>query len=128
MIRQFNNLLDILERTVAQSLEREARRRDAQLEALQYQINPHFIYNSMYFLRLSMEKEGLWELARADCVRRQDCRGHAAHPKDGRRHMLGVGLYGDNGHQIQNLLKGHGKARLAAVAGFSSALLEGEIF
>ncbi|MDR1061022.1 MAG: Gfo/Idh/MocA family oxidoreductase [Clostridiales bacterium] len=39
--------------------------------------------------------------------------------------MLGVGLYGDNGHQIQNLLKGHGKARLVAVAGFSSAPPEG---
>jgi predicted dehydrogenase len=39
--------------------------------------------------------------------------------------MLGVGLYGDNGHQVQNLLKNHGKARLVAVAGFSSEPPEG---
>jgi len=65
MNSQFNNLLGILEATVEESLLRERGQRDAQLEALQYQINPHFIYNSMYFLQLSMEKENLWQMADA---------------------------------------------------------------
>ena len=34
--------------------------------------------------------------------------------------MLGVGLYGDNGHQIQNELKNNPKARLAGVCAFKA--------
>jgi len=65
LIGQFNFLLGTLESTVSENLDRERKQRDAQLEALQYQLNPHFIYNSMYFLQLSMEKAGQWELADA---------------------------------------------------------------
>lgn len=33
--------------------------------------------------------------------------------------MIGIGLYGDNGHQLFSLLSGHNRARVVAVAGIS---------
>jgi signal transduction histidine kinase len=45
--------------------EQEKRQRNAQLQALQYQLNPHFLYNSLYMLQLSIENAELWNLANA---------------------------------------------------------------
>jgi two-component system sensor histidine kinase YesM len=65
IIGQFNNLLELLQETVAHLIEQEGQRRDAQLESLRYQINPHFIYNAMYLVQLSVEEAGLWKLSDA---------------------------------------------------------------
>jgi len=67
MSHQFNNLLDQLEKTVEQLMKEEQQRRDSQMEALQYQLNPHFIYNSMYMLQLTLENNNLWKLSDAVC-------------------------------------------------------------
>ena len=63
MIGQFNRVLALLENTVTQLLGEERHRQDAQLVALQHQIDPHFIYNSLYLLQLSIEKAGLLDIS-----------------------------------------------------------------
>lgn len=65
LIAQFNRLLSYLENTVAELIAKERQKRDAQLVALQYQINPHFIYNSLYIVQLAVEKQGLFDVANA---------------------------------------------------------------
>lgn len=58
---QFNEMLDKIEDLIGQLIEEENRKKDMELEALQYQITPHFMYNTLnsikYAALLKGEKE-----------------------------------------------------------------------
>ena len=45
--KEFNHMLDYIEALIAQVIEEEQQKKDAELEALQYQITPHFMYNTL---------------------------------------------------------------------------------
>lgn len=47
----FNNMLEHIERLHKQNMEKEMKIRDAQYRALQAQINPHFLYNTLLSIR-----------------------------------------------------------------------------
>ena len=49
--RVFNTMLDSLERLITQVYEARLREKDAQLLALQTQINPHFLFNTLNGMR-----------------------------------------------------------------------------
>lgn len=55
----FSNLISRIDGYYAQLLEEEKAKRQAQQLALQYQINPHFLFNSLYWLQLQMEEQGM---------------------------------------------------------------------
>lgn len=55
----FGNLIGRIDSYYAQLLEEEKAKRQAQQLALQYQINPHFLFNSLYWLQLQMEEHGM---------------------------------------------------------------------
>lgn len=44
---EFNRMLDRVEELIRQLIEEENKKKDAELEALQYQITPHFMYNTL---------------------------------------------------------------------------------
>lgn len=44
---EFNRMLDRIEELIARLIEEEQMKKDAELEALQYQITPHFMYNTL---------------------------------------------------------------------------------
>lgn len=44
---EFNRMLDQIEELIRKLLEEEHKKKDAELEALQYQITPHFMYNTL---------------------------------------------------------------------------------
>lgn len=44
---EFNRMLDQIEKLIVQLIQEEKKKKDAELEALQYQITPHFMYNTL---------------------------------------------------------------------------------
>lgn len=44
---EFNRMLDQIEKLIQQLISEEKKKKDAELEALQYQITPHFMYNTL---------------------------------------------------------------------------------
>lgn len=44
---EFNRMLDRIEELIGQLIQEEKKKKDAELEALQYQITPHFMYNTL---------------------------------------------------------------------------------
>lgn len=44
---EFNRMLDKIEELIGQLIQEEKKKKDAELEALQYQITPHFMYNTL---------------------------------------------------------------------------------
>ena len=44
---EFNRMLDRIEDLIRQLIQEEKKKKDAELEALQYQITPHFMYNTL---------------------------------------------------------------------------------
>lgn len=65
IIHQFNQLLLQLESNAGKMLEEERRKKDAELLALQYQINPHFICNALHIVQLAVEEEGCFQISDA---------------------------------------------------------------
>lgn len=47
LCKEFNHMLDYIEDLIARVIEEERLKKDAELEALQYQITPHFMYNTL---------------------------------------------------------------------------------
>ena len=58
-----NDMLDRLERNIHDIYQLELSQKDAHMRALQAQINPHFIYNTLEFLRMYAVMENQNELA-----------------------------------------------------------------
>jgi len=54
----FNELVGKSDRLINDLVHQEALQRDTQLQALQYQINPHFIYNTIDIIRMRLQMEG----------------------------------------------------------------------
>lgn len=63
--QSFNVLLDTIHLLVKDVVAKEVAQKDANLKALQYQINPHFIYNTIEVFSTSMELAGSFEIADA---------------------------------------------------------------
>jgi two-component system sensor histidine kinase YesM len=49
--RRFNQMVSQIEMLIRQVNEEESKKRDAELRALRYQINPHFLYNTLASIR-----------------------------------------------------------------------------
>jgi two-component system sensor histidine kinase YesM len=62
---KFNLLLDKISMLIEEAVKRETAHKDAQLKALQYQINPHFIYNTLDIFSGKLELEGNFEVSEA---------------------------------------------------------------
>lgn len=63
LARDFNILIGKIDELIRDVLQKETTQRDAQLTALQYQINPHFIYNTFDIFRARLELDGNYEMA-----------------------------------------------------------------
>ena len=59
----YNRMVDEIDSYVRQLIEEQERGRRLEIEALQMQINPHFMYNTLEFIRMSALTEGADELA-----------------------------------------------------------------
>lgn len=62
---EFNRMLGKIEELIQQLLEEEQRKKDAELEALQYQITPHFMYNTLNAIKCAAVLKGERELGEA---------------------------------------------------------------
>lgn len=65
LAEDFNVLIEKINQLIKDLLTKEIVQKDAQLMALQYQINPHFIYNTIDFFRMKMELAGDYQTADA---------------------------------------------------------------
>jgi len=63
--KDFNILIRRIDDLVSDSIRRETLQKDTQLKALQFQINPHFIYNTIDTFRMRFELAGEEDLADA---------------------------------------------------------------
>lgn len=63
MAESFNVLIEKINVLISDVIKKETAHKDAQLTALQYQINPHFIYNTIDIFRMKLELEGNYEVA-----------------------------------------------------------------
>ncbi|GHT86333.1 hypothetical protein FACS18947_6120 [Bacteroidia bacterium] len=61
----FNEMATLLKSTLVNVVEKETAQKEAELRALQLQINPHFIYNTLENFRMECEIGGNYELADA---------------------------------------------------------------
>ena len=58
IVSTFNFLLDELDENVQKMLANELKKKDMQLLALQYQINPHFVCNALHTIQLAVLNKG----------------------------------------------------------------------
>jgi len=59
----FNTIIDKVDLLLIEMVKKETAQKNAQLMALQYQINPHFLYNTIEIFKMKMEMEGKYEVA-----------------------------------------------------------------
>jgi len=59
LVRAFNSLLERISVYYDEIIQKEKDKRNAQSMALQYQLNPHFLFNSLYWLQLQMEEQNV---------------------------------------------------------------------
>lgn len=59
---EFNRMLEKIETLIRQLLDQEQKKKDAELEALQYQITPHFMYNTLNAIKCAALIHGEREL------------------------------------------------------------------
>ena len=62
---RYNTVLDHVDELVSANVEKETAHKSAQIQALQYQMNPHFIYNTLTVFSGQAEKEGNYALSEA---------------------------------------------------------------
>jgi len=62
--RVFNKMMDSLDFLIKQVYEAQIRTKDAQLLALQTQINPHFLYNTLNMMKSMANKHGVPEVGK----------------------------------------------------------------
>lgn len=55
---EFNEMLDRIEELIGQLLQEEQKKKDMELEALQYQITPHFMYNTLNSIKYAALLKG----------------------------------------------------------------------
>lgn len=59
LVRAFNSLLERISLYYDEIIQKEKDKRHAQGMALQYQLNPHFLFNALYWLQLQMEEQNV---------------------------------------------------------------------
>lgn len=61
---EFNEMLDKIEDLIGRLIEEENKKKDLELEALQYQITPHFMYNTLNSIKFAALLKGDGEIGR----------------------------------------------------------------
>lgn len=59
VVRAFNSLFDRLDAQMAETMGKEKAKRHMQALALQYQLNPHFLFNSLLWLQMELEEQNI---------------------------------------------------------------------
>lgn len=59
VVRAFNSLFDRLDKQMEENIGKEKAKRHMQALALQYQLNPHFLFNSLLWLQMKLEDQGV---------------------------------------------------------------------
>lgn len=59
----FNRMVERLRQLISENYIQQIKKRDAQLEALQFQINPHFLYNTLESMNVMAAQKGFQEFA-----------------------------------------------------------------
>lgn len=63
LAQDFNGLIEMNNTLIERVVMKERLRKEAQIKALQYQINPHFIYNTLDIFRMKLIKERMFSTA-----------------------------------------------------------------
>lgn len=63
LAQDFNGLIETNNHLIERIVMKERLRKEAQIQALQYQINPHFIYNTLDIFRMKLIKERMFSTA-----------------------------------------------------------------